>query len=394
MFQAHSPEWRRITLALCLGAFMIFSNLYVVQPLLPDLAAEFGKSELESSYAFTISTLFMAISLLVFGPLSDALGRKPLMMLSMLGVLLSTFALSQADSYESLVMLRAVQGFLLGGLPAIAIAYMADEFDANGLMAAVGLYIAANSLGGISGRVLGGFAGHYWGWPEAFLASGLLGTSILAVVAILLPKPTGFSPRPLRPSSMIKDICRHLTTSALLIAFVVGGLHFFIFLNQYTFVLFLLSEAPYSLSSEMLGLIFLTYLAGTLGSAGSGRFIRQFGQPVCMATGGLILMIGSLVTLLPVVEAILLGLTINSFGFFFAHSAASSWVSQRAEQAKASASSLYLVFYYLGASTGGIYLNGFWQQGHWPGVVLGSILVLLLTIGLALSLRDRRPNVR
>ena len=96
-------------------------------------------------------------------------------------------------------------------------------------------------------------------------------------------------------------------------------------------------------------------------------------------------------TLLPGLTFIIAGLFINSFGFFFAHSSASSWVSHHAQRARASASSLYLLFYYTGASSGGFYLHIFWEWQHWAGVVAGSLLVLTATLLMSLKLRRYVP---
>ena len=70
---------------------------------------------------------------------------------------------------------------------------------------------------------------------------------------------------------------------------------------------------------------------------------------------------------------------------------ASAWVNRHALNARASASSLYLVFYYLGASAGGFYLDPFWRHWQWPGVVLASLLILSVTAAIAgyLYLRER-----
>ncbi|GAA0829769.1 hypothetical protein GCM10009112_12250 [Marinomonas arenicola] len=97
-------------------------------------------------------------------------------------------------------------------------------------------------------------------------------------------------------------------------------------------------------------------------------------------------MLGSLVTLGGTLWAIILGLLINSFGFFLCHSTASSFVSRNAKFAKASASSLYLVFYYLGASVGGYYLDPFWRAEGWLGVVVGSWIVLAFVACAGVSL--------
>ncbi|WP_221798081.1 MFS transporter [Oceanobacter mangrovi] len=388
MIKTGSQAWWRITIALCLGSFMVFTNLYVTQPLLPMLAREFGVSPLQASYSLTISTLTLGAALIFYGAASDAIGRRWLMLGSMGGIVIMALSLSLVTDYHTLLVLRAIQGLFLAGLPAIAVAYMADEFDADALMSAVGLYIAANSLGGIFGRVIGGFAGEHLGWNQAFLVISGMGLVLWLIVMLLLPKQQHFSPRPFHPTSMLADMKRHLGNPKLLPAYILGGLNFFIFVNQYSFITFVLEDAPYYLTPQLLGLMFLTYLTGTMGSTLSGKLGKQFGQPQCMMAGSVIMMIGTLTTLTPWLPVIILGFFINSFGFFFAHSSASSWVSRNAEGAKASASSLYLLFYYVGASSGGLYLNLFWQWQHWNGVIIGSLLVLIITLMMAGRLRQ------
>lgn len=386
MIQLATLAYWRATLALCLGSFMVFANVYISQPLLPMLAEGFSLSALEAGLSFTLTTLTLGLSLLFYGPLSDALGRKWIMLLSMAGATLCTLLLSQTGDYQQLLVLRAIQGFFLGGLPAIAIAYMGDEYSKPALTMAVGLYISGNTLGGIGGRLLGGFFGDWFGWSQAFLAMAVISLLCLIAFALLLPDSRQFKPRPLHLGRMLSDLLAHLRNPLLLVAYLIGGLNFFIFINQYSYATFLLSEAPFSLPAGMLGMLFLTYLSGTLGSAFSGRIAHWLPQPLVMTAGGVLLLLGSAVTLLASVNWIIAGFLINAFGFFIAHSTASSWVSQHASQARASASSLYLVFYYLGASTGGLYLDPFWQWSGWQGVIYGSWFILLLTLSLSLWL--------
>ncbi|SIS43523.1 MFS transporter, YNFM family, putative membrane transport protein [Neptunomonas antarctica] len=386
MIDAGTRAFWRATLALCLGSFMIFSNVYVTQPLLPLLMDNFQISELEASWSFTITTLTLGLSLLIYGPLSDAIGRKNIMLVSMAGVVLTTFLLSQTQNYSMLLILRGLQGLCLGGLPAIAIAYMSDEFKHKAMILAVGFYISGNTIGGIGGRLIGGFVGEWLGWSEAFLVMTLISFILLALFALLLPASSHFTAKSLKPSMMMTQLAGHLNNPLLLLAYLIGGFNFFIFINQYSFVTFLLADAPYHLSPSWLGLLFLTYLSGTVGSALSGRIAQRIPQPMCMIIGILVLMTGSLITLIPSIWAIIVGFFINAFGFFFAHSTASSWVSHNAYQAKASASSLYLVFYYLGASSGGFYLQPFWQWAGWSGIVAGSMIILTLTLLAAILL--------
>ncbi|WP_207060591.1 MFS transporter [Motiliproteus sp. SC1-56] len=386
MIEPGTYAFWRATLALCLGSFLVFANLYITQPLMPLFSARFGISALQATWSLSICTLSLGLSLLLYGPLSDALGRRKIMIVSLLGAVLVPFLIARVESYGALLGWRVVQGFFLGGLPAIAIAYLGDEFNRKALLMAVGFYISGNSLGGIGGRLAGGWLTDRVDWPFAFQA--LAAASLVAVVLFiwLLPPSRHFQPRPLRPATMLRDLGGHLRNPLLLAAYAVGGLNFFIFANQYSFITYVLSEAPYSLPPTWLGMLFLTYLSGTLGSALSGRVAQQLPQSLCMLLGILILMSGSLVTLIDSLPAIIGGLLINSFGFFFCHSMASSWINRHAQGARASASSLYLVFYYLGASAGGIYLNLFWLPWGWSGVVGGSLAVLMVTATLALWL--------
>ena len=386
MIESGTAQFWRATLALCLGSFMVFSNVYVTQPLLPMLADQFQISSLQATWSFTVTTLTLGISLLIFGPLSDAIGRNTLMISSLIGVFLCTFFLSQVESFEWLITLRAVQGVFLAGLPAIAIAFMGDEFNKKAIAVAVGLYISGNTLGGIGGRLIGGFIGDWLGWQEAFLVMSLISLVCLSVFTWLLPAPKHFTVQPFSPKKVITNISMHLKNPLLLLAFLIGGFNFFIFLNQYSYATFLLSSSPYYLPASLLGLLFITYLSGTVGSAISGRFNASYPQPLVMAAGIVILMLGSLVTLIPSVWGIVLGFFINAFGFFVAHSSVSSWVGKNALHSRATASSLYLVFYYFGASSGGLYLDPFWTTSGWHGVIFASILVLLMTFTLSITL--------
>ncbi|WP_020408121.1 MFS transporter [Hahella ganghwensis] len=386
------PFWQG-ALAMCIASFMVFANVWMPQPLLPVIAQEFELSTLQVSTSVTVCTLMLGFSLLIYGPVSDALGRKSITLLTMAGATITTFMLAQVDSFQELMLLRALQGFFLGGLPAIAIAYLGDEYHPQAVVVAVGLYISGNTIGGIGGRLIGGFAGEWMGLSWTFGVMGCISLVCLIAFAFLIPRPRHFTPKPLNLGNMLGNLRDHLRHPILFTCFLIGGLNFFIFINQYSYIAFVLEDAPFNLSSKYIGLLFLTYLTGTFGSAISGKIAKRFSQPLCIAGGTLILMLGTAVTLIPTLPTIILGLLINCFGFFLAHSSANSLVNRTAIKAKASATSLYLAFYYLGASTGSFYLDPFWQHFGWNGVVVASWIVLATVLGAALLLyRGERLN--
>lgn len=381
MIELKTTLWWRATLALGLGSMLVFINLYLAQPLLPLLATDFAVSPLSATWVLSISTLGLALGLLFWARVADQLGRKPVMLGCLLVALIVGLVISQLGDFSSLLIARGIQGFFLAGLPATAVAYMSEEFTPQALLTSIGIYIAANSLGGIAGRVFGGLLAHWGGhWQTSFLVLAAVSLVLWLGVLKWLPASQYFTPA--RKGQGLSALYSHLKNPQLWPIYLVGGLNFMVFLNQYTYVAFYLSAPPIQLASAALGLLFLTYLTGTLASSFSGWLIQRFGLGQTLLAAIALLAIGNLGLLSPNLPAILITLLIDSFAFFLAHACASSWIGRSVKQHRALASSLYLVFYYLGASLGGLYLYPFWNWAGLPGVMLGSLLVLVVTAGL------------
>lgn len=392
MIEQGTKEYWRATFALSLGSFFVFMMVYLTQPLLPLFTEGFHITPAWASLSLSIVTFSISTALLFYGPLSDAIGRKNIMGWSMLGAVILTILASMAKDYTWLLVLRALQGFLLAGIPSIAMAYMGEEFSPKALSLGIGMYISANSLGGMTGRLFSGMVAEFWGWRASFLLIG--GISLLFVLCFvwLLPPSRQFQKIPFHLGQAAGAMVGHLRNPVLSLAFLVGGLHFFVFLGSFNFITFLLSGPPYRLTPAFLGLLFLTYLAGTVSSTLSGRLASGWGKTNCMLIGIVLFATGLICTLHPSLWVILFGMLIESFGFFFAHSASTSWVNAHAQFARASASSLYLVSYYLGGSLGSVYLGLFWNAWAWQGVVSGSLFILLITLGCTLRLRKVERN--
>ncbi|MCL5043110.1 MAG: MFS transporter [Gammaproteobacteria bacterium] len=391
LIDAGTPAYRRVCLALLLASLVIFANLYAIHPLLPLIAEHYQVSVLQAANAFNLTSLTLGLSLLVLGPLSDAWGRRNLLLCGLTATAVLTLAMAWTSHYHSLLVLRALLGVALAVLPATAVAYLGDTVSRSALIGAVGLYISGNTLGGAGGRVVGGALADQLGLHGMFLLVG--GASLLGVMLIawLLPAPGNFQPQALKLRSVLGNFARHLRHPLLWPAMLLGGLNFLVFVNLYTFLTFRLSGAPWQLGATALGLLFLTYLGGTLSAALSARFSAR-SQTGGMALGVAIFMLGCLLTLSGHLLLILLGLVVNSFGFFLTHSLANAWVNQHAEGAKASATSLYSVCYYLGAAVGIYYLQPFWQWAGWPAVISAAFLLLLTNLGLIYRLQRQTAN--
>jgi YNFM family putative membrane transporter len=388
LFLPGSLHFWRASIALTIASFLTFANIYLTQPLLPAFTHHFNISPTVSSLSLSLTILSLAVGLFLFGPLSDAVGRKPIMTWTMGLSVIPTLLIPFVDSFSALLVLRMLQGFLLAGLPSIAMAYLGEEFSPKALGLAVGLYISGNTIGGMSGRIISGILTDLYTWKASFVAFGMI--SGLGVIAFyyLLPSSGHFNIKPLRLKQAVFKMVSLLANRHLLQAYMIAFLMTFSFVGLFNYVTFLLSGEPYSFSSTMLGWLFLTYLSGTFSSTLSGRITDRLGAKVTIVLGITVALIGAGLMLNPSQVWIITGLLIVCFGFFAAHASASAWVNQYATESKASVTGLYLIFYYMGGGIGSTALGFLWKAWGWPGVVTGTLIVMTIALGFGLRLKQ------
>ena len=101
-----------------------------------------------------------------------------------------------------------------------------------------------------------------------------------------------------------------------------------------------------------------------------------------------IMLTGVTLTLFGQIVIILAGIAVMTFGFFGAHSVASSWVGRRAQRGRAQASALYLFCYYAGSSIVGSIGGLFWSSAGWWGVagLVSALLLVALVVALWLAI--------
>ncbi len=98
--------------------------LYCVQPILPVLSNEFGVSPASSSISLSISTAMLAVGLLFTGPLSDAIGRKPVMVTALLLAACCSLLSTMMTSWHGILIMRALIGLSLSGVAAVGMTYL------------------------------------------------------------------------------------------------------------------------------------------------------------------------------------------------------------------------------------------------------------------------------
>ncbi|AEB59286.1 MFS transporter [Ectopseudomonas mendocina] len=380
-----SAGYRRATLALFCAGFATFAMLYCVQPLLPLLAAHFRVSAASSSLALSLTTLSLALCLLVSGALAESWGRKPVMaaalgLAAMLGI-----ASALVEEWGSLLILRALLGLALSGLPALAMAYVGEEFDPEALPAAMGLYIGGTALGGLLGRLLAGLLSDIGGWSWALGGIAGLGLLAMGLFLWLLPPSRHFTAQPLSLRGLLRNFTLHLSNPRLRVLFALAFLLMGGFVALFNYVGFRLAGAPFNLSATVIGLLFTVYLLGIFSAGWAGRLVPRFGARQVLHGGIGLMLLGVALCATPWLSTAVVGLALFTLGFFAAHAVASGQVGAHAQGAKAQASALYLCAYYLGSSLVG-YVGGYvWEHAGW--LALLTVLAALFIAAAALVRR-------
>lgn len=389
--QKGTREFRHASLALFLSGFVTFSLLYTTQPLMPALAKEFHVSASGASLSLSLSTGMLAVAMLFAASLADLIGKKKLMVLSLLFTSIVGFLTAFSPNYGVLLFFRALLGIFIAGVPSIAIAYVAEEFDPCSIGQVMGLYISGTSIGGMAGRIITGILTDLYSWRVALAATGLIAILLSVLFFYRLPvSRKDLTQHSKKWKTVIQGYMAHLKNKRLMALILFAFLLMGSFVTMYNYIGFQLIEPPYRLSQTLIGFIFIVYIFGTFSSVYMGKKADEYGHPIVLRISLLIMITGALLSLLPSLAGKITGIAIFTFGFFASHSIASAWVGEQSGHFKAQASSLYLLFYYFGSSFVGTIGGVFWSNFAWKGVV--ALITILLTASFPLIYFAEKGN--
>ncbi|WP_432545370.1 MFS transporter [Kineococcus sp. SYSU DK004] len=382
-----SRGYRRATLALSAAGVATFAQLYSVQAVLPALADEWGGTASHAALSVSVATGALAVSVVGWSALADRAGRVPAMALSLLVATAVGLAVPLAGGLGQLLVLRALQGAALGGLPAVAMAYLAEELRGRDVAPAAAAYVAGTSLGGLSGRLVSSAVADLAGWRWGVAAVALLAAAATAVFAALVPRARGFARRRRADGGprLAHRVRAALAAPGLLALYAQALLLMGGFVTVYNYLAFRLLDAPYSLSQTLVGSLFVVYLAGTWSSAAAGRWAARAGRLRVLTVAVALFAAGTALTAAAPLPLVVAGLVVLTAGFFAAHAVASGWVGALAPPGvRAQASALYTFGYYAGSGLLG-WLGGYaFAAGGWPAVVAAVVACAVLALVLAL----------
>ncbi|MCC9177002.1 MFS transporter [Arthrobacter sp. zg-Y750] len=391
-----SPGYRGVLVGLAAAGVATFAQLYSLQGVLPELAA--GMDISASSAALTVSaaTLGLAAAVIPWSAAADRFGRLPVMRAAILAAVVLGLAVPLSPGLPALLGLRFLEGVALGGIPAVALAYLSEEVSQLHAAVAAGTYVSGTTIGGLAGRIVAAPLAELVNWRVGVAAVSMLAAGAAAVFLFTAPRQQGFVPvrRAAPGHGLAARLAANLRSPRLLALYLQGFLLMGGFVAVYNYLGFRLGAPPFGLPQGVASALFLAYLAGTWSSRAAGTLAARLAghggrKPVLLLSIGA-MAAGLAMTLAENIAAIVAGLLVFTGGFFAAHSIASGWTPMLAREGRAQASSLYNLFYYTGSSVLG-WAGGYcFQQGGWPALALfvGALLLAAAVVAVLVLRRD------
>ncbi|MCX6503500.1 MAG: MFS transporter [Microbacterium sp.] len=395
-FEGHRPgerSYRRLIAGLFFAGVATFAQLYSPQAVLPFFSADLDIAPATAALAVSAATLGLAVAVIPWSVAADRFGRRATMATGIVVATLVGLLAPFAPTIEVFLAARLVEGLALGAVPAIALAYLNEEVHAGHAARAAGSYIAGTTVGGLAGRLIAGPFAEFGMWRGGVFAAA----AVCAVCAVLFlwlsPRARRFTAVPTHPRALLGRLAANLRFTAQLALYAQAFLLMGGFVAVYNYLGFALAAPPYDLPLGFVSLLFLAYLGGTLSSPRAGALAARFGRlPVLLAS--IVVMAGGvLVTLVPALPVIVVGLVVFTAGFFGAHAVASGWTPASAPAGTpAQASSLYYLAYYAGSSAVGWALGFVFAGLGWGGVVGVVAGMCVVSVVLAVAGLRRAPD--
>ena len=364
-----------------------FTNIYLTQPILPVLQNEFEVTPAQVSLTVSAVILGIVVSNLPLGLLSDRFPMHPILIVGGVCVAAGGLVSASTHNFAVLVAARFFQGIFIPALTTSLAAWLARSLPSDRLSVVMGSYVSATVLGGLGGRLLGGWIHPPLHWRYAFLSASVLIVVTTIVAVIALPRTrtedSSFQERDTGFRSLLKR-------RDLLLIYCCGGGGLLIFSPVFNFLPYRLSGAPFHLSTDFITLMYLVYVLGIFLGPLAGRLSSLLGGGITLMAGTAMLGLSLLILLIPSLTAVIVGLLGVCAGFFTIHAVAVGLLNRKLSNSHGKANALYVLFYYAGGWLGITGAGLVFERAGWAGVV--GFVMCFLIVPLATGLRETKGS--
>jgi predicted MFS family arabinose efflux permease len=388
------PSLVRPIVLLSAASFASVATMRAADPLLPQVAREFGVSAGDASIIATAFALAYGFCQLVYGVLGDRFGKYRLVALATLASAVTVTSAAFADSLAMLGTARLAGGATAAAIVPLSMAFIGDHVPYERRQTVLARFLTGTILGIVSGQVLGGVLGEMVGWRAVFL---LLGALFLAIGALLLGELRSTRmPPPLLTSSISarslihayavllrRPWARVVLVTVCAEAFLFYGA--FIFVGAYLHEVFELDYASVGVRLGFMG------LGGLLYALTVRRLVHALGERGLALYGGITLALGFVVVATGALPAMAPAIALLGLGLHMLHNTLQTHATQMAPEARGLAVSTFANVLFMGQAAG-VWLSGtiIDRIGFAPVFIAAG--VALLAVGAAFALLVERRS--
>ena len=382
---------RRTVVAVFLAGVAVFLVLYETQGLIPAIREAYGIDAPTASLTVSATNVAMACFLIPFSLLAPRIGHARQIAGGVILAAALALVLPFMPNPELLIAVRFLQGVAIASVPATAMAYLSLRLSPAVLPGAIGVYIAGNTIGGLSSRLLTGLAAEVLGWHGGLAFTAAVSLALGLIVVWLLrrdltaPRRQRTVPDPAATRADAEPVPPRRSPiplgNGLWLIYLTGFLCMIVFGGSFTMLGSRLQREPWHLSEGAVALFFLIYLVGTVVTTYYGRLARRFTRTRLTLIGMVTAIIGAGLTLVDSLPVIVVGMSLLTGGFFLGHTGASAAASAARPGVDTTRSAaIYLTVYYLGTSLGAWLSAVLFTDFAWPGVVGMCVTSLVAVI--------------
>ncbi|WP_405866699.1 MULTISPECIES: MFS transporter [unclassified Streptomyces] len=181
------PKPNAVVAVLALAGIVVSLMQTLVIPIVPELPTLLHASASNAAWAVTATLLAAAVATPVVGRLGDMIGKRRMLLVSIVLLVSGSVVCALADSLVPMIIGRTLQGLAAAVVP-LGISIMRDALPADRLAGSTALMSASLGVGGALGLPTAAFIADKWDWHLLFWASGALGAVAFVLVLLIVPE--------------------------------------------------------------------------------------------------------------------------------------------------------------------------------------------------------------
>jgi MFS transporter, YNFM family, putative membrane transport protein len=276
-----------------LTAFLTVVDLFATQAILPSLVRHYQVSPAAMGFAVNACTIGMAVSGLLVALFSRRINRRLGILVNLVALAVPTALLAIAPGLGTFTALRVLQGVFMASAFTLTLAYLGEEYSGAEAAAAFAAYITGNVASNLVGRLVSAGLADHFGLATNFYIFALLNVAGAILVYFSVHRAPSMQSMAGALSSPMRAWVSHLRNRQILAGFGIGFCILFSFIGTFTYVNFVLTGPPLSLSPMQLGLVYFVFLPSIFTTPLAGQAVQRWGTRAAL-WGGLGMAIASL----------------------------------------------------------------------------------------------------